>query len=512
MLPAPRVAPSDTPTSAAEPVGSLDDSFARQLRQQARTPIPPLQLGDVLDRKYRLVRVLGQGGMGIVYEAEHVDAADLRYAIKTILPNFVEEFSEHFLREARSIAAIRQQHVIRISDVGRTSADIPYMVMEYHGGDLGKYVRERGGTLPADEALELCAQVCDALVATHNKRIVHRDIKPGNCLIQQEDNRLRIILSDFGLARVLHGEDSVQSEWTIAGSRGYMAPECYTGRPRPDHRVDIYSVGAMLFCLLTGSSPSLNQFQSSEFKQDPTCGGKLPPALLPIVERAVAIDPNQRYASAEALGSALRQARTSLAPTRQGWRLSALAFATLCSLVIVAVTAYQALLATHDSPIDPPTVVPPNPAPVEPGKSVPVAPEPKPPIADLIPEPKPPIKDPTPELPLPEPVPPTKTTKTTTPRAPTRIKAATLLSQVCATAEQTCAAKSDLKKNELYLTKPIRATLRFQPSARPTITNLGLLGKDDGFRKCIDRILKDHLKDKQITDPGAPEFTCNISL
>jgi serine/threonine protein kinase len=259
-------------TTIATP-DSRQGSVARQLRALVDTSNLLMQIDDVIDRRYRIVRVIGRGGMGIVYEAEHVMASGLRFAIKTLLPPFLGDSLQRVLREAASIASIRHKNVIKVTDVGHTDAGLPFLVMELVGTDLEEYTRARGGTLPASTAAEFCAQVCDALAAAHASKIVHRDIKPSNCLVYRDGDQDYVVVSDFGLARELSGENSASSDWSVAGTKGYVAPEVYSGPGRPDHRVDIYSVGAMLFRLLVGTPPDAAVFSSRQ--------SAVPPALVP---------------------------------------------------------------------------------------------------------------------------------------------------------------------------------------------------------------------------------------
>ena len=215
--------PTDSRKSRENPgtEDSLDGSLARELRQQFSPP--RLEAGQILAERYRILRHLGHGGMGDVYLAEHILAPALRSAIKILRPTVVRETSALVIREASNVAKIRHRHVVRVTDVGMPSDDMAFLVMEYVGQDLGAYARAAGGVLPPPQAVNFCAQVCDALSAAHDQRLVHRDIKPSNCLVHTEDGNDYIVVSDFGLARVLHGEDSTFSEWSMVGSKGYSA-------------------------------------------------------------------------------------------------------------------------------------------------------------------------------------------------------------------------------------------------------------------------------------------------
>ena len=328
---------SDEPTRLSE--DSRQDSFAHQFRRETQTLTPRLRSGAIWAEKYRILRLLGQGGMGDVYEAAHVHAPDLRFAVKILRASAPGGLARQVLREATSIARVRHRHVVAVTDLGFAGDDVPYLVMEFVGVDLQEYARLRGGVLPARDAVEFCAQICDALVAAHSQGIVHRDIKPRNCLVHRELNTEYIVVSDFGLARSLDREDSPISEWTIAGSRGYMAPEVLLGHPRPDHRVDIYSVGATLFCLLTGSPPPSAMPEKASLSRN-AIAKAVPRALLPILLRTLAFKPDRRYHSAQELGAALRESLLALVdPTpsaRRNWLpFFAASGGILASLVLV---------------------------------------------------------------------------------------------------------------------------------------------------------------------------------
>lgn len=286
---------------------SRQDTFAQNFRREVHTLAPHLQPGDVWADKYRILRHVGQGGMGDVYEAAHVRTSELRYAVKILRMSPSEDVAHRALQEASSIAKVRHSHVVRVTDVDITSDGIPFLVMEFVGIDLQEYARLRGGVLTAPEAVEFCVQICDALDAAHAQGIVHRDIKPRNCLVYQGRDTNYVVVSDFGLARSLNGDDSTTSEWTIAGSRGYMAPEILlVGRPRPDHRVDLYSVGATLFCLLAGSPPSAELFDNDTLSRD-YLRKKIPRALVPVFLRTLARKAEKRYSSARELRDELRR-------------------------------------------------------------------------------------------------------------------------------------------------------------------------------------------------------------
>jgi serine/threonine protein kinase len=159
--------------------------------------------GEVLLGRYRVERVLGQGGMGIVVAARHVELGQL-HAIKFLLPEMLEhqEVVERFLREARAAATLTSDHVVRVSDVGRMDNGAPYMVMEYLDGCDLKALVSREGPLPIDDALTYVLHVCDAISEAHGAGIIHRDLKPANLFLVRRRGRPACVkVLDFGISK-----------------------------------------------------------------------------------------------------------------------------------------------------------------------------------------------------------------------------------------------------------------------------------------------------------------------
>jgi eukaryotic-like serine/threonine-protein kinase len=220
------------------------------------------QPGETLAGKYQIERTLGQGGMGVVLAARHLDL-NQRVAIKFM----AGQLSRHpaavarFLREARAAAAIQSEHVARVIDVTRTEAGIPYIVMEYlEGTDLDQLVRARG-PLPIDETLDYVLQACEALAEAHAAGIIHRDLKPGNLfLARRADGSPLVKVLDFGMSKVTvedgaaaPQEGSLTSPADVLGSPWYMSPEQVRSTKYVDARTDVWSLGIILHKLLTGS-------------------------------------------------------------------------------------------------------------------------------------------------------------------------------------------------------------------------------------------------------------------
>jgi serine/threonine-protein kinase len=216
--------------------------------------------GDVLAGKYRVERVLGAGGMGVVVAAMHLQL-DERVAIKFLLPQALQnpEAIARFDREARAAVKIKSEHVARVSDVGRLDSGAPYMVMEYlEGGDLGAWLRQRG-PLPLEQAVEFVLQACEAIAEAHALGIVHRDLKPANLFcVRRADGLLSVKVLDFGISKVggqSFGAGDMTRTSAVVGSPFYMSPEQMQSSKGVDVRTDIWSLGVILFELTTGRLP-----------------------------------------------------------------------------------------------------------------------------------------------------------------------------------------------------------------------------------------------------------------
>lgn len=215
----------------------------------------PALVGKVIADKYRVERMLGQGGMGLVYLAQHVDLAR-PVAVKLIRRELMETetVAERFLLEARAAAKIQSEHVGRVLDVGRLETGEPYIVMEYlHGQDLAAHL-EQFGRFESYVAVDLILEACEALAEAHHNQIVHRDLKPENLfLVNQPDGNFLVKVLDFGISKQL-GESSqrvLTSPATALGSPQYMSPEQMEGAV-VDVRSDIWALGAILFEMVTG--------------------------------------------------------------------------------------------------------------------------------------------------------------------------------------------------------------------------------------------------------------------
>jgi len=217
--------------------------------------------GQVLAGKFRIERVLGQGGMGVVVAATHLQL-DERVALKFLLPDALAnpEAVERFAREARAAVKIKSEHVARVSDVGTLESGSPYMVMEYlQGEDLAAWVRGNGA-LAAPEAIEFLLQACEAIAEAHALGIVHRDLKPANLFVTRRvDGSPCIKVLDFGISKVTvpgaQPEFGMTKTHTVMGSPLYMSPEQMSSSRNVDMRTDIWALGVILYETLTGHVP-----------------------------------------------------------------------------------------------------------------------------------------------------------------------------------------------------------------------------------------------------------------
>jgi eukaryotic-like serine/threonine-protein kinase len=281
--------------------------------------LPPVKPGDLLAGKYRVERVLGVGGMGVVVAALH-EALRQRVALKFLLPELgVErEAVERFAREARAMASLRGEHVARVLDVGTLESGAPYFVMEYlEGEDLAKACRRRG-PLPGDEAVAYVLQACEALAEAHRAGLVHRDLKPANLFLTRGvDGSPFVKVLDFGVSKATAGTKGTGFDLTstssLMGSPRYMAPEQLRDARRVDPRADLWSLGIVLHELLTAESPfaaeTLPELHVAILQGSPRPLRARRPDLPPALEAAVACclekDPGRRFPHVAALAEAI---------------------------------------------------------------------------------------------------------------------------------------------------------------------------------------------------------------
>jgi len=219
----------------------------------------PVRPGDVLAGKYTVERVLGAGGMGVVVAAHHIHL-DEHVAIKFMLPEIAAKGGEpvsRFMREGRAAVKIRSEHVARVTDVGLLDNGAPYLVMEYlQGRDLEQVLRA-SGRLPVEDALDYVLQASEAIAEAHSLGIVHRDLKPANLfLAHRADGSPCVKVLDFGISKMARsGASGVTRTQAMMGSPLYMSPEQVTSAGAVDARADIWSLGVMVYQLVSGQLP-----------------------------------------------------------------------------------------------------------------------------------------------------------------------------------------------------------------------------------------------------------------
>lgn len=274
-------------------------------------------IGHELAGRYQILERIGGGGMALVYKAQ--DLLLNRYvAVKVLRQQFVndEEFIRRFRREAQSAASLSHPNVVSIYDVGEED-EVHYIVMEYiEGQNLNEIIKERA-PLPVDEAVRIAAQICDALDHAHHNQIIHRDIKPHNILIGRNG---RVKVTDFGIARAVTSATITQTG-SVLGSVHYFSPEHAKGVATGE-KSDLYSLGIVLYQMLTGKLPFLGESPISvalkhlqeEFEEPRQVNPMIPQSVENIILKSMRKNPGERYQSAQEM---LVDLETCLLPERR---------------------------------------------------------------------------------------------------------------------------------------------------------------------------------------------------
>ncbi len=273
-------------------------------------------VGETIDGRYHVLRLIGAGGMGAVYEARHLGTGR-RVAIKVIHAQVAEssEAVQRFHREARAAGSIETPHIVQVLDTGRDpETGIVYMAMEYLQGEDLQQQLKRHGKLPPELALRIVAQACAGLEKAHRAGVVHRDIKPANLFLSSVDgNEILVKVVDFGIAKTLDSgsEDaSLTRTGGLVGSPLYVSPEQAMGRKTLDQRTDLWSLGVVLYEALCGRVPRPKSdtvvalMMGICTEPAPPIQGFAPwvhPDVALVVHRMLTIDPTVRFQTAEAL-------------------------------------------------------------------------------------------------------------------------------------------------------------------------------------------------------------------
>jgi endoglucanase len=275
------------------------------------------RVGELVGGKYKIVRLLARGGMGVVYEAQHT-VVRRRFAIKFLRRDLAErrDILSRFQREAEAAGALENDNVTAAIDFGITADGTPYIVMEYLVGENLACLLQREGRLPLGRAADLVAQACRGVEAAHATGIVHRDLKPENLFVCRRDDGTDLVkVLDFGVAKLqaLDEASAATRTGTVLGTAAYMSPEQARGEKIVDKRADVYALGAILYELVSRRKPHPGDSQNAilhHIATQPavpldTVEPDLPAALVEAVGRALASDPAARPPSAGALAGLL---------------------------------------------------------------------------------------------------------------------------------------------------------------------------------------------------------------
>ncbi len=366
-------------------------SFYEEATSWTGLPVPlerqdPL-IGTTLQDTYVVSRILGEGGMGRVYEARHTRLPNKRFAIKVLHSDLAmnSDLQVRFQREAETAASVEHPSVVGTYDIGRTPQGWQYMVCEHLTGlDLHTHI-DRAGPLRDQTVIHIGKKLCEAVAAAHDKGVIHRDLKPHNVFLVGDfalgvPERPNLKVLDFGLSRFVDRDSQLTKTGVIMGTPGYMSPEQAHSRDT-DHRTDIYGVGAILYAACTGRAPFVEETPQMTVLAVMSREPERPRALEPtvseglevVIQRAMAKDPGHRYASLREMFNALAALERSLAlgslrpppasehgsaeEESRGARLklSFWALFAFALLVLSGIGAVAGLLALNGTTVDPTT-------------------------------------------------------------------------------------------------------------------------------------------------------------
>jgi eukaryotic-like serine/threonine-protein kinase len=277
-------------------------------------------MGELLDGRYRILRLLGRGGMGAVYEAQH-EGTGRRVAVKVIEgASLGDDSVRRFQREARAAGSIDTQHIVQVLDSGASPATgAPYMVMEYLEGEDLQHLLDRVRILPPEIALRIVAQVCRGLHQAHEAGVIHRDIKPANLFMaRREEGEIVVKILDFGIAKFQSDQvriTNLTATGSMLGSPRYLSPEQARASRGIDRRADLWSLGVVLYRALSGhglheGAASVVELVMAICSDPPRPVQEVAPWLSPevaaVLDRVLRIPPAERFPTAAAMLDAIK--------------------------------------------------------------------------------------------------------------------------------------------------------------------------------------------------------------
>lgn len=280
-------------------------------------------VGKLIDGKYRILSPLGEGGMAVVYRANHVQME--RTVVIKVMQGWLlsnRNSVERFERECKLTAKLNHPNIVSVYDVGAINGKEPYLVMEFINGESLADKIQKGGALPYATTANIIIQICRGLQEAHSNGIIHRDLKPDNVLLQHKSDRpdwVKIV--DFGISNLVEGSKRLTKTGRMVGTPEYIAPEQLKDRPI-DIRTDLYGIGVMMFEMLTGHVPfdgeSAEAILMKHLLEDPPAMSEVKPDLpepnlfQPIVDKLMRKDPDQRYQTATELRLDVEQALSAI--------------------------------------------------------------------------------------------------------------------------------------------------------------------------------------------------------
>jgi tRNA A-37 threonylcarbamoyl transferase component Bud32 len=388
---------SSSSSTPASPSTSAAVKPEQPAQPEEEAKFDPL-VGAVLADRYQIVRRIGEGGMGAVYEAKHT-VIGKRVAVKVLLEKFLakSDFVARLLQEARLASSIGHEHIVDVTDFGTTSDGRSFVVMEFLDGESLAELAMREAPLPIERSLGIARQVASALGAAHAKGIFHRDVKPENIYLVRRGDADFVKVVDFGISKAVkpggdEGGEGYRLTHTglLLGTPLYMSPEQARGEEDLDHRVDIWALGVLLYECLTGEVPfRANNYLgiiSQVLTHEPTPPSKLrpelgiPDAVETVVMRAMEKDRTRRYQTMAELERDLERllagdqnvglvpratgAAAAVAAPPRRWPLLAAGSAAVGAMLVIALWPSKPPGGIEPSPAPAPAVAPPAPAPV----------------------------------------------------------------------------------------------------------------------------------------------------